>query len=239
MSDLRETLERIVAPPRSPGFHDGLSDRIQASQRARLRRWRAAALVATAAAIAAASAAGVLAVSRASGNTTIDRTISCRVITQLDSGSLDLAAQVKGPPVSDNGGTFTQPGSILIAAEQMVYAAISTSKEIVVLPGKTIKTGYFFNNTVCTRATAIQLSRSGLPSLGVFSHAGNTQLSESCLVAANSLATVRLRVVLSASGAPVAAQLAVRAGKRQRPLAFIGWTPTRFTAFASAACVQR
>lgn len=197
------------------------------------------ALVATPAAIAAASAAGVLAVDRGSGGTVVDRTISCPVITQLDSGSIGLGAGVKGPPVSDNGGTVPNPGYVGVGQEELAYAATSTLKSIFVSPGRTVKSGYFFNTTACKSAPAIPLARSALPSLGVFSHAGNTQLAESCLVAANSLATVRMRVTLSAFGVPVAAQVAVRAGKRQRPLAFIDWTPTRFTAFASAACVQR
>ena len=241
MSDLRETLERIVAPPPSPSFHDDLNDRVQASQRVSARRWRAVALVATVAAIAAASAAGVLAVGRASGGTTtVDRTIACPVVTQLDSADLGFAAAVKGTPVAGpNGGMVTPPGYISADAEQMLYAAASTLKAIVVSAGHTVKSGYFFNNSVCKSARAIPLTRSGLPLLGVFSRAGYNQLTESCLVAANSTATVRLRVVLSGSGSPVAARLAVRGGKHQRPLAFVDWTPTRFTAFAAAACMQR
>ena len=239
MSDLRETLERIAAPPPSPGFHDDLSDRIQASQRTSARRWRTVALVTTVAAIAAASAAGVLAVGSASGGTTtFDRTLSCQVITQLDSADVYFSASVKGPPVIDNGGAFPQPGYVEASAEHTLIATATTLKKIFVSPGNTVNSGYFFNNAVCKTAPAIPLSRSALPSLGVFSHAGYTGRVESCLVAANSLATVRMRVVLSASGAPVAAQLAVRAGKHQRPLAFIDWTPTRFTMFASAACQQ-
>src|SRR5260370_16710881 len=98
MSDLRNTLERIVAPPPSPGFHDDLSDRIQASQRTSARRWRALALVATAAAIAAASAVGVLAADSASGGTTIDPTLSCHLITHPDTPHVHFSPPFTSPP---------------------------------------------------------------------------------------------------------------------------------------------
>lgn len=236
--EIRAALEELPLPPEPPGFFDALWQAAEARERVAARRWRGISVVLAVATIAAGSAAGVLAVSRSSGGTTtVDRTISCPVITQLDSGSIGFSAQVKEPPVSYNGGTVTQPGEIGAGSgNQITYAGASSE---MFANGKTIKAGYFFNTTPCKSAPAIPLSRSGLPSLGVFSRAGNTELFESCSVAANSSVTVRLRVVLSGPDAPIAAQLAIRAGKRQRPLAFINWTPTRFTALASAACQQR
>lgn len=244
MSDLRDALGRIVAPAPSPSFHDGLRDRIQASQRARVRRWRAVALVTTAAAIAAASAVGVLAVGRASGGaTTVDRTLSCRLPTVLGGTRFQVYARVDEPAVHQLGKTLPRPGGVGVDngyQPEHLYAA--ASKLIgVEMPGYTInvvKDGYLFDKDYCTSARPIPLARSGLPSLGVFSRAGNVGFNIECNVGA-APPTIRMRVVLAKPGTPVAAQLVVRAGKAQRPVAFVDWTPTRVTAFASPACQQR
>lgn len=200
-------------------------------------------VVATAAAIAAASAAGVLAVSHASGGTTtIDRTISCRLPTLLGGTRFSVGARVDEPSVQQLGKTLPRPGGVgigngyqpehvYVAASKLIY--FGTSGDI-----KVDKDGYLFDKDHCTSARQIPLARSGLPSLGVFSRAGNVGFNDVCDVGAAPL-IVRMRVVLAKPGTPAAALLVVRAGKAQRPVAFVDWTPARVTAFASTACQQR
>jgi hypothetical protein len=48
-----------------------------------------------------------------------------------------------------------------------------------------------------------------------------------------------MHVKLGRSGAPVAAQIAVRSGAKQHPVAYIDWTPTRISAYVSPSCQVR
>jgi hypothetical protein len=188
--------------------------------------------------ITAAGAAGVFASGDASAGTIVDKTISCRLSSTLASASFRIDADIKEPPEHVGGGLTEQPGDVWVGTDGLMYAG--ASKLLTPTVGaKPVRSGSYFDETVCGASRSrIALSRAGLPSLGVFSDAGNTQLSDTCSVAPNTVLTVRLRVVLSKPGTPASAQLAIRGGKRPHPLAFVTWTPTRFTAYAAAACVH-
>lgn len=188
--------------------------------------------------IAAAGAAGVFASGDANAGTIVDKTISCRLSSTLASVSFRITADVMEPPEHVGGGLTQQPGDVWVGTDGLMYAG--ASKLLTPTVGaKSVRSGSYFDETVCGASRSrIALSRAGLPSLGVFSRAGNTQLSDTCSVAPNTVLTVRLRVVLSKPGTPGSAQLAIRGGKRPHPLAFVTWTPTRFTAYAAAACVH-
>jgi hypothetical protein len=47
--------------------------------------------------------------------------------------------------------------------------------------------------------------------------------------------TLRLRATIT-KGMAVAAQLAVRSGKKQRPIAYFDWTPKKVTAYLTDDC---
>jgi hypothetical protein len=188
--------------------------------------------------ITAGGAAGVFASGDANAGTIVDKTISCRLSSTLTSASFRIDADIKEPPERVGGGFTEQPGDVWVGTDGLMYAG--ASKLLTPTVGaKPVRSGSYFDETVCgISRSRIALSRAGLPSLGVFSDAGNTQLSDTCSVASNTVLSVRLRVILSKGGTPASAQLAIRGGKRPHPLVFVTWTPTRFTAYAAAACVH-
>jgi len=240
MPELREALERLAeqAPPPRERFDEELWERVSARERVVRRRWRLAAAALAAVGVSAAGATGVFALRGTPAGTTIDRTISCRLTSTLASVSFRIGADIREPPEHVGGGLTQQPGDLWVGTDTLMYAG--ASKLLTPTVGaKPITSGYYFDSTICGGPQRpIALSRAGLPSLGSFSRAGNTQMSQTCSVAPNSVLTIRLRVVLSKPGTPASAQLAIRGGKHPHPLAFVNWTPTRFTAYAAAACVQ-
>ncbi|HET8893509.1 MAG TPA: hypothetical protein VFM96_05380 [Gaiellaceae bacterium] len=236
MSDqrVREALERLPIPEEPPDFFDDLWLKAEQEEREAARRWRRIAVALITLVFVAGTAAGVFAVGRGAGATVVDRTIACRVITNLDSGSVYIGSEVRLPPDHVNGGVFYQPGSLWVAGNagakpQLTYVQVS----------KLVKGGYSFDGTICKKTAAIPLARSGLPSLGTFSRAGNARFDESCDVAKDSLVTVRIRVTELSANEPTGAVLAIRSGRRQRPTAFVEWTPTRVRAWLAAGCIQR
>jgi len=240
MSELREALERVAsnAPPPRRGFDHELWELVDARRRRGQLRWRLAAVGLSTLALVGVGATGVFAVRGTPDGTTVDRTISCRLTSTLASASFRVGADIKEPPEHVGGGLTQQPGDVWVGTDALMYAG--ASKLLTPTVGaKPIKTGYYFDGTVCGGSRqAIAFSKTGLAALGSFSRAGNTQLARTCSVAPNSLLTVRLRIVLSTPGTPASAQLAIRGGKHPHPLALVTWTPTRFTAYAAAACVQ-
>lgn len=240
MSELREALERIAsnAPPARQGFDTELWDIVEETSRKARKRWRLTAATLSVLTIAGVGATGVFALRGTPAGTTLDRTISCRLASTLSSASFRIGADIKEPPERVGGGLTQQPGDVWAGTDALMYAGASRLLTPTV-GAKPVKTGYYFDSTVCGGSQRpIALSKTGLALLGSFSRAGNTQLARTCSVAANSILTIRLRVVLSRPGTPASAQLAVRGGKHPHPLAFVTWTPTRFTAYATTACVQ-
>jgi len=223
MSELRDTLERLVAPPPRAEFHDELWDRLQASERATARRWRAAAIVATALAVAATSAAGVLAFG-SSAPATLDRTISCPAPDQGGVNVVRLNAQAKQRPIPVGGKLEPNPAIVF-------FAIGPTVNQLPLISLSSGKTGYSLDHSLCTATREIPLARSGLP-LSVFRTSGG--VFRECWVAPR--ITIRLRARFGSSGVPLAALLAVRSGKRQHPVAYIDWTPRRVTAYLSPIC---
>lgn len=227
--ELRDVLEQIAAqaPPPGEDFDEELWERVRARERSTRRRWRVA-TVAAASAVAAVGAAGVFALRGVPAGTTVDKTVSCRLITPLSSSVFTVEAAIVGR--YGGGPAVIGPGYVLYAG---------AGKAIIPTVGaKPVKTGYYVDNACASSRTRVALSPSGLRSLGVFSAAGNADMGENCSVASNSTIAIRLRVVLSKPGVVASAQLAIRGGKRPHPIAFVSWTPTRFRAYAAAGCQQ-
>jgi len=238
-------LERLVAPPARSGFHEELWDRIQERERAAARFWRAAAVAIAVVAVAATSAAGVLAFGSASA-TVVDRTLSCPV---APNGEIALFAHVKGPTTRvheasnpagklvphpalvelDTGrGVIVNGGLIQIVQTTLagVYSGASLSE----------KAGYTLDGSDCLSVKPVPLAPAGLRSAGVFTGGGGAGVYKECSVARP--ATFRMRVTLAKSGLPVAAKLAIRSGKKLRPVAYVDWTPKRVRAWLAPGCQQ-
>jgi hypothetical protein len=162
--------------------------------------------------------------------TVVDKTISCPLRTSLASAGFTVGAAINGP----YGGGVTVTG-----AGYVLYAGAGKPQMLVSGPGtKPVKTGYYTSGACASSHTRIPLTASRLPSLGIFSAAGNADIRENCSVPSNSTITVRLRVILAKPGVAASAQLAISGGRRPHPIAFVSWTPTRFRAYVTPGCEQ-
>lgn len=195
------------------------------------RRSILAALTMAAAVVFAASATAA----KGTATTTIDRTLACELGSPLP--GFTVFTRVNEAPMRG----LANPGAIDANSgnqlPQVLYAGASKLLYVVGPDGKPrrVKSGYWFDSTACRSTGRIPLSSSGLHRLGVFSRAGNAELTLNCPLVNPTSLIVRLRVRLARPGMPSAAQLAVAFGRARRSVAFVNWTPTRFTAFASSS----
>ena len=231
-ADLRERLEELVAPPARERFREELYERAAARERVVARRWRLGAIVATVVAVAAASGAGVLAFGRGPALAgTVDRTVSCPVAVAGGVPVFTLRAE----PAT----TTKLFGKLAEVAAQLHVqtglAGFGTSTELVGLTS--FARGWADPDPTCRKAAQIPLARSGLPHVGDFTRNGPGLDGDSgvrCL--SGSSITMRIRVKLAGGSQPVAAQLAIRTGKKQRPLAYVDWTPNRISVYTTGDC---
>jgi hypothetical protein len=219
MADLRGTLERIVPPPTSVGFHDRLAARIRSSERAVSRRWRRISAVLAVATIAATTAAAVLAFGRDSN--VLDRTLRCPVQPH---GGLPYLSLIADPTMPG-----TAPGTSFPAS-----VSLTTGDNKQLFAFDTAHSGLVLDNSSCHAARTFALARAGLPSSGVFKGGQSVGFNFNCYLAGP--VVFRLRVVRDRSGTPTNATLAVRIGKHSRPIAYVVWTPKRVAAYATARC---
>jgi hypothetical protein len=222
-------LERLVAPPAGHDFHTQLWERIGDRERASRRRRRTLIAVAGVAALLTVSAAGVFAYGQE--RQPLDRTVSCPVPEQGGVNVLYLTAHVKAPPVAYGGKKVPRPALALIEAgdqvvTQLQYVGVTS-----------VRGGYLFDQTICHTASAIPLTPAGLRAVGTWTGSRGDGVDRECWIA--TVASIRMHVKLGRSGAPVAAQIAVRSGAKQHPVAYIEWTPARITAFVSPSCQVR
>jgi hypothetical protein len=224
-------LDDLQAPPARRGFHSDLRRAAQAADRGAQRRHRIAAAVATAAALVVASAASVSAFRDAPETQPVDATFTCAVPDTGGVNRVDLIARVRGPGTNYGGVVLPNPAEAAFGA-----ADIGPNMTELVVARET-RNGFATGDALCRRTTAtIPLVRGALPPLGVVRGTHGGTIQRECWLA--STVTVRVHVVFGRGGKPSAAQLALRSGRKRRPVAFIDWTPTRAAAFASASCNQ-
>jgi hypothetical protein len=227
--DLEARLERLTAPPAGVDFHSELWERIRARERAFRRRRRTVLAIGAAAAIVTASAAGVFAFGEQTRP--LDKTLSCPVPEVGGVNRLDLNAHVKAPPTHFGDKAVPSPAQAIIQAgilggPQQQYAGVTS-----------VRGGFLFDQTICRNAPAIPLERAGLPAAGVYRGTTGAGITRECWLAPT--VAIRLRVTLGASGTPVEARLAVRSGKKLRPVLYVEWTPTLIREYASSSCQVR
>jgi hypothetical protein len=224
-----ERLDQLVAPPAGRDFHAELWERIDARERASRRRRRAFAAVVVVAALVTMSAAGVFAYGEQTKP--LDRTLSCPVPEQGGVNVLYLTAHVKAPPVAYGAKPVPRPAIALVEGgdqpgTQLQYVGVTS-----------VRAGYLFDQSVCQTAPPIPLARAGLHAVGTYTGSKGDGIDRECWLATT--ASIRMQVTFGRSGAPVAAQIAVRSGAKQHPVAYIDWTPTRITAYVSPSCQVR
>jgi hypothetical protein len=166
-------------------------------------------------------------VSASSSGTTIDRTLSCAVHDGaiVDAWATDPRINAAGAFVS------TSHGSLSLLAFDTAHQGI------------TVKT------PACRAVRRrIPLTRSGLPSAGIFSAGAYEGLDTHCPISGR--AYIRLRLHLDSGGTPMSGQLAVwgeakvkvktkkgtKLEEELRPLAFAQWSPARTRTYLSSIC---
>lgn len=236
MTDREPRLDRLAGPRLSAGFRDRLRDGIHEREERSRRRWRTAALALMATTAAGAVSAAVLAFS---GNTsvTVDRTISCPVAVQGGAPVFNVSASVRRI-LHVAGKREIQPGGVGATAGVVSTKTFSYAQALagdLSAGADSMKAGYSFDNTICNPASRIPLTGSGLPkptrltSTSLDSSAGGRCLFFSVI-------RIRMRVTLNHAGVPTAAKMAIRGGKKLRPVAFIEWTPKLATVSVSSDC---
>jgi hypothetical protein len=217
----------LQAPAASPAFHEELQARIETGERLARGRRRAAALVAVVAALVIAGGAGVSAFR--SQTKPLDQAVACAVPDQGGVNRLDIIAKAKAPAAVYNGHAFPSPAEALlqvgVLSAQTQFVGVTSAHN-----------GYLFNTDACRPAAraSVPLSHATLETVDVVKGAHGQQVDKECWLAAT--ARVRMHVTFSSSGAPTAAQIALRSGAKLRPAAYIDWTPTRITVYTAPSC---
>jgi len=227
-------LHDLVAPPSSPDFRERFWERAAEQQWRRARAWRVSALAATAVAVAAASSAGVLALNRGvatSSAPTFDQSISCQVPERGGIPVIDLSTEPTGWYFA-NGARKPRVATMLLGtnsfgAGQSVGYAMFQSGPHIFGPLK---------DAPCSKAPAIPLTSAGLPRFGTVNAPSDgvaNAVNLSCFTGKTIAVHQHLKLV---DNRAVAAQVAVRTGKKLRPLLYVDWTPKKITVYASADC---
>jgi hypothetical protein len=228
VSLVREGFERLT-PSEPADFFDDLWDGIDVRERTVSRRWRAAAIVSATVALAAVSAAGVLAFERggAGALTTYDQTMSCPMALKGGVPIFKLQAAAKHS-FYNNGQTFTQAGNAFIEdTNGQGFGGVGAAPH-----------GYGFPNPeLCRSAARVPLAPSGLALEGVYRQGQfglGGDFGVTCLV--GNRVTIRVQAVIGRNDTPVSGRIAVRTGKKARPVAYVRWTPTRVDVYLSPDC---
>jgi hypothetical protein len=224
-------LQELVAPPADPEFRERLWERVADRERREARRRGAAAAVAVVAIAGALTTTGVLALGGRDGAAaakTYDATRSCAVTVQGGVPVVRLQAHA-AYRFFQNGQWFTFPSVVgLMTKEGTGLGGLSAFPD-----------SYRFRNPgICTPAKVIPLSHAGLRLDGVYKTGepgvGSTDNGAQCLVGGH--VSVRVHAVVGRNDAPTSGTLAVRTGKKLRPILYVDWTPKRVTVYLSDDC---
>lgn len=215
-------LHDLKAPPARPGFREELFERADLAERRAARRWRVAAIAATAAAVGATSAAGVLAFGDGPsiGAKTYDISRVCPVPIQGGIPVAWLSAHAKVSRFT-NGKTLRYAALGNISANGAVnFGGISSVKGGVGMSGP----------PVCKSAPPVPLKPSGLRLYDTYTTneigPGVEDFGVKCFVGAH--VRSRVHAVTGSNGVPTSGQIVLWTGaKKLRPVAFIDWTPTK------------
>ena len=213
---MRDVLDRIPEPPESPGFFDRLWQRAEQADRRAARRWRWTAIGVAAVAL---TAAGVGAVAATRGTTSVvDTTVSCSLQDQggvpgFTIGATPNTRYPSGTPIPAGFGVSTgaNPSTLLLGVDRRFK-------------------GYRLDEQDCHRAPKIRLDANGLPKTPTVYRGG--QYRSFALECTVGRLVFRARLRTGPDGLVSSAQLAVRATKREKPIAYVDWTPTKVVAYA-------
>jgi hypothetical protein len=223
-------LDDLVAPAPRPQFREDVFREAESRSRRSARRRRLVLLaLAVLGLVSTSTTAGVMALEAESFPKLIDRTISCPVPIQGGVPVFHVTAGARGVDRSRATGKLVD-----VAASLSVYFMNSQTDWTYVQGVTSARKGFFPGVQPPCRAekTPVALGPSGLPQEGVYLY-NEPRLDDRCL--SGSRITIRLRANLK-KGAPYTAKLAVRTGKKLRPMVFVDWTPNKVTTYLSPDC---
>jgi len=232
---VRDALERLEVPPERDAFFAELWEQAQARERAAARRWRRAAFALGVTTVAAISSAGVLAASPSASNV-VDLTSRCRAEPPGFGSVFTVFASAASKPTNGPAPSSTTPhpppGFDIVSD-----LAIETGNQMKLFGISALFSGYQLDRSHCAPVkTRVELARRSLPSAGVYRTGYYTHMSRRCV--GWQLFTFRVRITNDGDGVPVKAELAVVAGKKSRPLAYVRWTPGLVQTYAADVCKQ-
>ena len=223
-------LQELVAPPAAPDFRERLWERVAERERRESRRRRTAAAV-IAVAAAALTTTGVLALghrSAAVAGKTYDATHSCAVTIQGGVPVVRLQAHGTYRFYQNNQWFNFAANAGLLTKEGVSLGGVGN-----------VRGGYGGgDSTFCKRTAQIPLTRAGLPLEGVYKAGeagmGGMDNGAQCLVGGH--VTVRVHAVVGRNDTPTSGTLAMRTGKKLRPVVYVEWTPKRVAVYMSDDC---
>jgi len=226
-------LDEFVAPPARPGFREDVIRKGERERAAAGQRRVALLAVVSGVVVASFSTAGVFALEAGGTPRLIDRTQSHPAVVQGGVPVFHIAAHAHGVTRSQKTG-----GLVPLAAQLSIYVE-QTATQWLYYEGVTdAKKGFQTAlEPQCSKAPQVPLGPAGLPKEGVYVRNGpglGGDFGYRCL--SGNRITIRMHAVISKAGAPTAAQLIVRTGKKLRPVAFIDWTPSKVTTYLSLDC---
>ena len=232
----REAAERLLAPE-SPAFFDDLWEHVERDTRARARRRRRLGIAVVAAAAAVVAAAGVYAApaifpSGRGGVAVVDRTYSCRVQDRGAVPAFDLEASVALPPAPSQ----KLPRRAFLQLTTVVKK-LDKQFNLPTIDFPDPKSGLRVDRSVCRpSARHVPLRPAGLAAGETVTPDFVGSFLERCVTARRAL--VHLHLVQS-GGVPTRALLAVRNDDaKNRPIAFVKWSPSKITPYFAASCVS-
>jgi hypothetical protein len=172
-----------------------------------------------------------VALSPLTSSTVIDQTVTCHVPVQAGIPILTLQAS----PVSRFSGTDGKP--VFISAGLWAKVDDRDLSGVTLLGVANVLNGFAAaDSNWCKPAPRIPLAPSGVPQEGVYkspSQGLGEGMGSRCRSATT--VTIRLRATIL-KGIAVAAQLAVRSGKKQRAIAYVDWSPKQVTTYLTDDC---
>jgi hypothetical protein len=224
--EVREWLGRLTVPPEPPRFFEELRARMQEQDRASAHRWRLVATAVAAVALSASAAAAVVAATGGAGST-VDRTVSCQVVSNV---AVSAGARVAAVPATVQAAEFDavpRDAGLPIGPFTALFVA------------STVQKGYSLDGTLCHPASAtLPLGRGSLPSAGAVRRGYYRGFSAVCVFKGRVL--MRVRVKLAGNGSATKAELGLfrAGGPKPRPLAYVDWSPDLVRPYLSPRCTQ-
>ena len=162
----------------------------------------------------------------------IDRTVACRVPVQAGVPIVTVKAAPVSTFIATDGKRGFLNALLFLDVGDRGFGGGATLVGVA-----NVRNGYAAPSADwCKPAARIPLAVSGIPAEGVYrSYSQGLGQGQGARCMSGATITVRLRATIL-NGVAVAAQLAIRTGKKLRPIAFVDWTPKKVSTYLTDDC---